>query len=222
MLWMNILNARLFLGTRIEPTTYAGAVLGIAGIVVLFWPEVQSVSLSDATLLGAGLALAAGAIASLGNIISQRAQQRGLPVVQSNAWGMLYGGVLLTATALMQGRSFIFDPSPGYVLSLGFLVLFGSIVAFGAYLTLLGRIGAHRAGYVVVMFPIVAVILSALFEGMEVKTHIVAGAGIALAGNLVILGGRLRKAGASVSIADSSSAIAETIPSARGESRSPA
>jgi drug/metabolite transporter (DMT)-like permease len=72
------------------------------------------------------------------------------------------------------------------------------------------------------MFPIVAVILSALFEGMEVKTHIVAGAGIALAGNLVILGGRLRKAGASVSIADSSSAIAETIPSARGESRSPA
>jgi drug/metabolite transporter (DMT)-like permease len=193
MLWMNIFNARLFLGTRIERTTYAGAALGVVGIVILFWPEVRSVSLSDATLLGASLAIAGGAVASLGNIISQRAQQAGLPVVQSNAWGMLYGGMSLTMAALLQGRTFNFELSSAYISSLVFLVIFGSIVAFGCYLTLLGRIGAHRSGYVVVMFPIVAVILSAVFEGLTIDAHVVVGAGIALAGNLVILGGRFRR-----------------------------
>lgn len=194
ILWMNIVNARLLLGTRIERATYAGAALGILGIVVLFWPAVHSLSLSDETLIGACLAMASAAIASFGNIISQRAQQQGLPVVQANAWGMLYGGILLTLAALLEGRPFTFDFSTGYVVSLAYLTVFGSIVAFGAYLTVLGRIGAHRAGYVFVMFPIVAVLISALFEGLEIDWHIVVGAGIALAGNLLILTRRHRKA----------------------------
>jgi drug/metabolite transporter (DMT)-like permease len=194
ILWMNIVNSRLILGTRIEPATYGGAVLGIVGIVVLFWPAVQSLSLTDETLIGACLVVASAAVASIGNIISQRAQQRGLPVVQANAWGMLYGGILLTAAAVLEGRPFTFDFSTGYVVSLAYLTVFGSIVAFGAYLTVLGRIGAHRAGYVFVMFPIVAVLISAMFEGLQIDWHIVVGAGIALAGNLVILAQRHRKA----------------------------
>jgi len=190
MLWMNIINARMFLGRRIERRTYAGAVLGIVGIIILFWPEIQDVSWSDRIFIGAIISLSGAYLASIGNIVSQSAQQKKIPVMQSNAWGMLYGGLLNTGAALAQGKAFAFDSSPDYVISLLFLAVFGSVVAFGCYLTLLGRIGVERAGYAVVMFPMVAVILSAMYEGLELELHIYVGVGLALAGNVAILASR--------------------------------
>jgi len=187
MLWMNIGNARLFFGVRSGPRVVVGSVLGVAGIVTLFLPQVASVSLSDATLYGATLSVIGAFIASLGNMVSQEAQKSGLPVLQANAWGMFYGTLLTGAIALGQGHEFNFDMSAGYVLSLGYLAVFGSIIAFGAYLTLLGRIGAHKAGYAVVMFPVIALMLSILFEGLQITFNIVAGVILVTAGNIIIL-----------------------------------
>lgn len=187
MLWMNIVNARLFFGVRSGPRVIIGSVLGVAGIVTLFLPQVSTVSLSDATLYGATLAVMGAFIASLGNMVSQEAQQSGLPVLQANAWGMFYGALLTGAIALGQGHEFNFDPSPGYLLSLAYLALFGSVIAFGAYLTLLGRIGAHKAGYAVVMFPVIALILSVFFEGLQITVNIFAGVLLVTAGNIIIL-----------------------------------
>jgi len=190
MLWMNLINARLLLGTRIDRRTLAGAVLGIFGIVVLFWPDISESGLTNATATGAGLALGGAFVASLGNVLSQRTQSEGLPVLQSNAWGMFYGALFTGIYALTRNVSFVFDPAPAYVLSLAYLSVFGSVIAFGAYLTLLGRIGAQRAGYAVVMFPIVALILSTLFEGLEIRQHVLLGTGLALTGNALVLTGR--------------------------------
>jgi drug/metabolite transporter (DMT)-like permease len=187
LVWLNILNSRIFLGTRVEWRTYAGALLGVAGIVTLFWPEVRELSFSDKTLLGASFSLFGALTASFGNIVSQRGQSRGIPVLQANAWGMLYGAILSGLFALAEGTPFAFERSWSYVASLVYLAVFGSIVAFGCYLTLIGRIGAHRAGYSVVMFPVVALCLSAAFEGLEIDRHIVLGVVLALAGNVVIL-----------------------------------
>ncbi len=187
MLWMNIVNARFFFGVRAGIRVVAGSVLGIGGIVVLFLPEAGKLSLSDATLAGAGLCMVAAYVASLGNMASQSAQQKGLPIVQSNAWGMLYGAVLTGAIALAEGREFNFDMSAGYVASLAYLAVFGSIVAFGSYLTLLGRIGAHKAGYAVVMFPVVALIISVAFEDLRITPNIVIGILLVMVGNVVIL-----------------------------------
>jgi drug/metabolite transporter (DMT)-like permease len=100
---------------------------------------------------------------------------------------MFYGALLTGAIALGQGHEFNFDLSAGYVLSLGYLAVFGSIIAFGAYLTLLGRIGAHKAGYAVVMFPVVALMLSVLFEGLQITVNIVAGVVLVTVGNVIIL-----------------------------------
>ncbi len=187
MLWMNIINARLIYGTRVELRVVLGSVFGIAGIVSLFYPEIEAVSWSDATLLGASLTMSGALVASLGNMVSLGAQRHALPVMQSNAWGMLYGAAFTGGFAALAGREFAFDASPGYVLSLLYLVVFGSIIAFGAYLTLLGRIGAHRAGYAVVMFPVVAVVLSAQFEGLEVTANVLVGVLLVLVGNLITL-----------------------------------
>lgn len=187
MLWMNILNARIFFGVRSGLRVIVGSMLGVAGIVTLFLPQVAAVSLNDATLFGAGLCVLGAFIASLGNMVSQSAQKRGLPIMQSNAWGMFYGALLTGTIALAQGEVFNFDWAPGYVVSLAYLAVFGSILAFGAYLTLLGRIGAHRAGYAVVMFPVVALMLSFAFEGLEPTINVFAGVLLVTLGNVVIL-----------------------------------
>jgi len=138
-------------------------------------------------LLGATISITGALIASFGNITSALAQRRRLPVMQTNAWGMLYGGILTAAIALGRGEVFGFDPRPGYVISLLYLAVFGSVIAFGAYLTLLGRIGADRAGYSMVMFPVVALLISATFEGLHLTWRIGLGVTLALAGNLLIL-----------------------------------
>ncbi|MEM8815049.1 MAG: EamA family transporter [Pseudomonadota bacterium] len=187
LVWMNIVNARLIFGVRAGRRVVFGALLGVAGILTLFLPQIGDLSLSDSVLIGSLLAVGGALVASFGNMASQGAQKAGLPVLQSNAWGMLYGAVFNTGFALYAGHSFTFEWSPGYVVSLVYLSVFGSIVAFGAYLTLLGRIGAHRAGYSMVMFPVVALILSTLFEGLRIDATIVIGTGLVLAGNLFVL-----------------------------------
>ncbi len=187
IVWMNIINARLFFGARVAPRVLIGALLGITGIVMLFMPQVGDISFDDAVTFGSLLAVIGALAASFGNIASQAAQKSGLPVLQSNAWGMLYGAMLTAGYAALNGHAFEFDMSPGYVVSLAYLSVFGSIVAFGAYLTLLGRIGADRAGYAMVMFPVVALVLSALFEGLVLDWSILAGTTLVIAGNAFTL-----------------------------------
>ena len=92
-----------------------------------------------------------------------------------------------TILALVAGHPFSFEWTSGYILSLLYLAIFGSVIAFGAYLTLLGKIGAHRAAYATVMFPVVALIFSMLFEGLKIDTSIVIGFLLVLAGNLLVL-----------------------------------
>ncbi len=187
ILWMNILNTRLFFGTRGSLRLYIGALLGVLGVLVLFGPQVSELSLSDSTVVGCLMSSTGALMASFGNIVSQKAQGERLPVVPSNAWSMFYGAVLTGVIAVALGHEFNFDSSPAYLVSLFYLTVFGSVLAFGAYLTLLGRIGAERAGYTTVMFPCVALILSIAFEGFKPDAFIVAGFGLVLLGNYLVL-----------------------------------
>lgn len=194
MMWMNVINSRLFFRTRIEPRMWLGVALGTAGIVTLFWPDVAELSWTDRTLVGASFSLGGALLASLGNMLSKRAQESGLPILQSNAWGMFYGTLITAAVAWRQGLPFVFEWTPSYVSSLLYLTIFGSIVAFGAYLKLVGSIGPHKAGYVVVMFPVVAVVLSVLFEGIQLTPNMLAGIALVSLGNVAVLGVRHSRA----------------------------
>jgi len=187
MLWINIVLSRLIFGTRASGRVLVGAVLGIVGIVVLFAPQVRTISLSDGVFFGSLLALAGAFTASCGNMVSQSAQKRSLPVMETNTWSMFYGAMLTLIGALASGHEFNFDATFTYIASLAYLAIFGSVVAFGAYLTLLGRIGAHKAGYATVMFPVVALILSIAFEGLRLDLAIIIGATLVLLGNLLVL-----------------------------------
>ncbi len=187
IVWMNIVNARLIFGMRAGRRVLFGALLGVGGIFTLFMPQIAELSFSDTVLFGSMLAVGGALVASFGNMASQGAQRAGLPVVQSNAWGLCYGAMFNAGVAFYGGHEYTFDWSLGYVVSLFYLAVFGSIIAFGAYLTLLGRIGAHKAGYSMVMFPVVALVLSALFEGLAIDATIVVGTLLVLLGNVFVL-----------------------------------
>lgn len=190
MVWMNIINARWIFGVRAGGRVLIGALLGVLGIVILFAPQIGELSFSDHVFFGSFLAFLSAFLASFGNMVSQASQKAKLPVVQSNAWGMFYGALFTAVLALVTGQNFDFEWTVAYVSSLLYLTVFGSIIAFGAYLTLLGRIGAHKAGYAMVMFPVVAIVLSALFEGLEVDASIIGGALLVIIGNVFVLNSR--------------------------------
>jgi len=208
MVWMNIINSRIFFGVKAGRGVLFGALLGAVGMYFLFAPQISKISFSDTVFFGSCLAVLAALTASFGNMVSQATQKADLPVVQSNAWGMFYGTVFMAIVALANGREFTFEWSAAYVGSLAYLTVFGSIVAFGAYLTLLGRIGAHKAGYAMVMFPMVALLLSTLFEGLEITSTTVLGTLLVLTGNVFVL--KTRKPSASGSRAPASHSLQAT------------
>jgi drug/metabolite transporter (DMT)-like permease len=162
-------------------------------MTMIFWPEVSAVSLSDSVVVGILFVLASVITASLGNMTAVvNNTRRGLPVVAVNAHAMAFAAVLSFLIAISLGREVDFSPEPGYVLSLAYLAIFGSAIAFGGYLALVRRIGPARAAYSSVLFPVVALTISTLFEGYQ--WTVLAGIGImlTLAGNWLILSGRTR------------------------------
>ena len=188
VVFLNIAGTRVFFGTPFRSSTVVGAVLGVSGVVLVFLPELrESAGKGDATL-GLIYALAGAVTASAGNLVASRNHRHGLPVVQMNTFGMLYGAMFVALYSVLAGQPFRIDGSPRYLLSLLYLTLLGSVVAFSAFLTLLGRIGADRAGYVTVAIPIVALLLSGLFEGLHWNVLLVLGVLLCLAGNVSVLG----------------------------------
>lgn len=138
------------------------------------------------------LALIGTISASLGNVVSARNQRGDLPVVQTNAFGMLYGAVIMFIFVIFRGAQIEFDLSMGYVISLLYLAVFGSVIAFGSYLTLLGRIGLDRAAYVTVLFPIIALLLSTVFEDLQWGIFQLIGVVLLLFGNAMVLNKSIR------------------------------
>jgi drug/metabolite transporter (DMT)-like permease len=113
-----------------------------------------------------------------------------MPVMQTNTVGMFYGTVFMGLLALSMGHQFNFDQAPQYFMSLIYLSLFGTVLAFSAYMTLMKRIGAGRASYVAVLVPIVALLLSTFFEHFVWHLSTVIGVALCLAGNALILSKR--------------------------------
>ena len=183
----NILGMRLFFGQPIRFKMIAGAAAGVGGVALLFWPELAH--FEGGAKEGTGLALATVAtfVASIGNLIAAHNYRLGMPVQSSTGFAMLYGALMVTAWAIVTGVPWTFLSTGGYLLSLAYLAVFGSVVAFVAYLTLAGEIGADRAGYVGVVTPVVALALSTALEGYRWTVPAVAGAALCLGGNVLIL-----------------------------------
>ncbi len=184
---LNAVGARVFFGTRMTRRVIAGSILGIVGITLVFWPEFAHVRADGATAVGAVLTALSVVLSSLGNMAAHHNNNAKIPFWGNLAWGMLYGSLLSFAATVAMGKPLDFEATPGYVISLLYLAVLGSVVAFACYFTLMHRIGPARAGYIGVMVPIVALVISAAFEGFHWAALTWLGVAVSVAGNVIIL-----------------------------------
>jgi drug/metabolite transporter (DMT)-like permease len=187
IIFFNIFNGAIFIGSPIRVRVIAGAALGIVGIALAFKQELLSFSLSSDNSLALVIAGLGALSASLGNITSVHNQKINLPVIQTNAFGMMYGALFMLIISLIMGKHFSFEISYAYIGSLLYLSIFGSIIAFTCYLTLLGKIGADKAAYVTLIIPVIALILSTIFEEYTWTLYAFIGVALILIGNMLVL-----------------------------------
>jgi drug/metabolite transporter (DMT)-like permease len=187
IVFMNPVGARLAFGSPLSPRALGAAALGVAGVGLLFLPELRSLGGSADTMKAIGYGLGSTAIASAGNLAAARNQRAGIPVLQGTAWSMLYGGAVAAAVAFALGLPFRVDSDPAWLASLAYLCVFGSVLAFSAYLTLLKAVGPGKAAYVGVGTPVVALLLSTAFEGYQWSGAAALGVALAVAANLIAL-----------------------------------
>lgn len=187
---LGMLGMRLFFGTPMTRRVIAGSILGMVGIALVFQPEFSHLHGDGNTVAGAIFTVLAVVVSTLGSLVAQRNHDARIPLWQGMAWGMLYGSLFSLAVALATGKRLEFELTPSYILSLVYLAVLGSIIAFGAYLTLLKRVGAARAGYIGVMVPIVALFVSAAFEGFQWHALTWIGIVVSVAGNVIVLRGK--------------------------------
>ena len=184
-LW-NALNARLFFKQQIAVNVLAGGALGLGGLALLFWPQLAGQEASRETLLGIGLALIGTLCFSAGNLLSSLQQKAGLKPLTTNAWGMLYGALMLVTICLVTGTPFGFEWNTRYVGTLLYLAIPGSVIGFTAYLTLVGRLGPERAAYCTVLFPVVALNISVFVEGYQWTAPALCGLLLVMLGNVLV------------------------------------
>jgi drug/metabolite transporter (DMT)-like permease len=184
--FMNPIGMRLAFGVPLTIRMLVAAALGVSGVALLFLPELAAARGGE-WALGIAWALAGTALACGGNLAAVRNQRAGIATYQGNAWGMLYGAGAAGAAALVRGVEWTFDARAPYLISLAYLVLAGSIAAFGAYLTLLKRVGAGPAAFVGIATPIIALALSTVLEGYRWTALGLVGVVLALAGNALAL-----------------------------------
>lgn len=187
IVFMNPIGARLVFGAPLTIRTLVAASLGVLGVALLFVPELAHARQGGDAALGIALGLGATIIAAGGNLAAMRNQAAGIPVLTGTAWGMFYGAVIAAVMGLVLGASWSFDTRWPYVASLLYLAVFGSVIAFGAYLTLLKDAGPVSASYVAVATPVVAMVLSTLFEGYRWTFVAAFGVVLAVAGNWLAL-----------------------------------
>lgn len=182
----NAVNSFVFFGQNPPIRFYFAAALGLTGIITLFWQDLVNSGLNHTLLLGIGLSALGTFGFSLGNMISLRHQKKGLEVMTTNSWAMLYGTLLIAIIALVREDNFTPQWTFSYLSALLYLAIFGSVIAFGAYFTLVGRIGPSKAAYSTLLFPLVALTLSTLYEGYVWQVNAIAGLVLILLGNLVM------------------------------------
>ena len=179
----NALNGWLWL--RLKPTArlYPAVALGITGVALLFWHDLQLGNATGASILFA----AAGTFwFSMGNLVSIKVRLAQIPLLVANAWAMVYGAVILGVWCLLQGVEWVVPTSATFWGATVFLAVPGSIIAFYCYITVIQTLGADRAGYATVLFPVVALSVSTWLEGFEWTTSAVLGALLAILGNHVL------------------------------------
>ena len=184
---MNILGEAFYFKKKPSIKTLIGASIGMLGIIIIFNDEIFNFSLQNGTHIGLFLALIGTFCASTGNMVYQRNLNNNFPLIETLAFAMLYGSLVTFSITQIKGTELLFEYSFGYIVSLAYLTVIGSIFAFIFYLKLLGKVGPGRAGYVGVVMPVLALLISTIFENLEWKLDLIIGLPILIIGAVLVI-----------------------------------
>lgn len=187
LIFFNIFFGGIFLGNKIDKKVIFSAISGLVGTAIIFKEELLAFESGGDGMKGLALLVSSIMIASMGNIASAKNSRLQIPVIQATALGMGYGFLIMLTLALFLGKSFLLDTSSEYLISLAYLTIFGSIIAFSGYLTLISRIGPDKAAYAIVVVPVVAVTISTFLEDFNFTVFTALGMILLLAGNVLAL-----------------------------------
>lgn len=177
----------LFLRVPLRRQIIGGALAGVVGLALVFGPSLAEGKGIDGAGEGLALGLAGTFFFSVGSLLTGVAGRRQYPIASLTTWGFFYGMILLLVIAFIHDVPFIFDWSPVYVGSLACLIIVQTLAGFAVYNMLVRRIGANRAGYGTVVFPLVALAISTVFEGYHWTLVSAGGIALVLAGVLLVL-----------------------------------
>ena len=187
ILFMNVVNNIVFKHKYPKIMTLVGGLIGTLGLLFIFYGEIISFEFSKGTSIGILLGVLATYFASIGNLISEYTSKVKLNVVAVTGYGMLYGSVTLLIYLLLVDIDLNFDFTYRYIVSLLYLSIFGSVFGFILYLSIIKNIGANDAAYIAIIMPLIALIISTIFEGLIWDMNLYIGAFLVLFGNILIL-----------------------------------
>lgn len=187
LIYFNLFFGRLFLNIPFEKKVIYGALVSFLGMGFISYNELMQIELHPGYLIGFLLSLVGTVSASLGNIISAKSRQMKVSILANNAWGMTYGCALSLLFCLITQKSFVIRFDTSFLLSFAYLVIFGTVISFGAYLKLIDLIGPSKAAFTSVVSPVIAITISILFEKMDFDLLMILGVVLCLLGNVIAL-----------------------------------
>lgn len=185
----NILGEKFLFKKPITTVTLSGVILGISGILIIFFNDFISFNLNSGTTIGLMFALLATLSASAGNLIAiYNKRNFSIPLLQNVAYAMIYGALVALLVSFIKGSEFYIPITNfSYILGQIYLIIFGSIVSFLCYIKFIENTSASTGGYIGVIMPILALIISMIFEDVKPDIYFLTGLPIALIGLLLIL-----------------------------------
>jgi drug/metabolite transporter (DMT)-like permease len=170
MVFWTPICSRIAFGTPIPRKTWTAGAAAIAGVTLLFWHSIEG-ALHDLSqggqghfLLGLLLGIGASFASSAGSIVVSKVREQSSNLILTTGWSMFWGTCMVALWCLASGQQFVLPHTTSYVLGLLHLAIFGSVVAFICYFTLINRIGSAKAVYIGVITPVLSVLMSIKLE----------------------------------------------------------
>jgi drug/metabolite transporter (DMT)-like permease len=168
-----------------------GSAVAMAGVALLFVHEARlSPFGAHQALIGIGLALLGVLSASIANVMQATGTAKTWPMASMLGWAMLIGAGLDAAFAWATAGAPVIETRLGYFAGLAYLGVIGSAITFSIYFQLIRTIGPAKAAYTSVLIPVIAMLLSTVFEDYRWSLLAGAGAVLALAGLVLALRAR--------------------------------
>ena len=189
---MNILGETFYFKKKPSIKTLIGATIGMLGIIIIFNDEIFNFNLNNGAHIGLLLALLGTFSASTGNMVYQRNLNNNFPLIETLAYAMLYGSFVTFLITQVKSTDLLFEYSFSYIASLAYLSIVGSIFAFIFYLKLIEKVGPGRAGYVGVVMPVLALLISTIFENLEWQIDLIVGLPILIIGAVLVINQKIK------------------------------